>query len=99
MSLFDQIARQHYSCPPDGWTTKRLKFIAKVQNSNVDKVSADGEEPVRLCNYTDVYYNDKITADLPFMEATATTSEIEKFTLKAGQVIITKDSVLNAAEK
>jgi type I restriction enzyme S subunit len=92
MSLFDQIAKQHYSSPPHGWSTKRLKFVATVQNSNVDKVSTDGEAPVRLCNYTDVYYNDKITPDLPFMEATATPSEIEKFTLKAGQVIITKDS-------
>jgi type I restriction enzyme S subunit len=90
--LFDQIARQHYSSPPDGWATKRLKFLADVRTSNVDKVVADDEEPVLLCNYTDVYYNDRITVGLPFMEATATSTEIEKFTLKAGQVIITKDS-------
>ena len=70
----------------------RMKFVVGVQTSNVDKVSVAGEEPVRLCNYTDVYYHDRITADLVFMEATATKMEIEKFTLKAGQVLITKDS-------
>jgi type I restriction enzyme S subunit len=92
LSLFEQISKQHYSSPPKGWTTKRIKFLADVQTSNVDKVTADDEEPVRLCNYTDVYYHDRITPDLPFMEATATPKEIDKFTLKAGQVIITKDS-------
>lgn len=92
MSLFDQIAQQHYAVPPGGWQTKKIKFLAEVVTSNVDKLSADDEEPVRLCNYTDVYYNDRITPDLPFMEATATSKEIEKFTLRAGQVLITKDS-------
>ncbi|MEX0827597.1 MAG: restriction endonuclease subunit S, partial [Haliea sp.] len=92
MSPFDQIAQQHYAAPAEGWQTKKVKFLADIQTSNVDKLLADDEVPVRLCNYTDVYYNDRITADLPFMEATATPKEIEKFTLKAGQVCITKDS-------
>ena len=92
MSLFDQVARQHFDSTPEGWVTRRIKHVANVQTSNVDKVAADDEEPVRLCNYTDVYYNDRITSDLPFMEATATPKEIEKFTLRGGQVIITKDS-------
>jgi len=47
---------------------------------------------VLLCNYTDVYYNDRITADLPFMAASASTDQIEKFTLRAGDTVITKDS-------
>jgi len=47
---------------------------------------------VRLCNYTDVYYNDEITGDLDFMRASATTNQIETFTLRAGDVLITKDS-------
>jgi type I restriction enzyme S subunit len=70
----------------------KLKFYAGVRNSNVDKTVADDEEPVQLCNYTDVYYNDRITGDLEFMQGSATQSEIEKFQLKRGQVIITKDS-------
>lgn len=92
MSLFDQIAQQHYAAPPEGWQTKKIKFLADIQTSNVDKLTDDDEEAVRLCNYTDVYYNDRITPDLSFMEATATPKEIEKFTLQAGQVFITKDS-------
>ncbi|MBU6395756.1 MAG: restriction endonuclease subunit S [Sphingomonadales bacterium] len=92
MSLIDQIAKQHYAAPPKGWQTKKIKFLADIQTSNVDKLTVDEEELVRLCNYTDVYYNDRITPDLPFMEATATRKEIEKFTLQAGQVFITKDS-------
>ena len=92
MSLFNQIAQQHYAAPPNGWQTKKIKFLADIQTSNVDKLSAEDEEPVRLCNYTDVYYNDRITSDLVFMEATATPKESEKFTLKARQVLITKDS-------
>ncbi|MEI4926853.1 restriction endonuclease subunit S, partial [Klebsiella pneumoniae] len=45
-----------------------------------------------LCNYTDVYYNEFISDDMPFMQATASAHEIEQFTLKKGDVIITKDS-------
>lgn len=77
---------------PRGWRLEKLKFFAGVRNSNVDKSVSEDEEPVRLCNYTDVYYNDRITADLQFKEGSATEAEIERFQLKRGQVIITKDS-------
>ena len=50
----------------------KLRHIAAVRNSNVDKVSITDETPVRLCNYVDVYKNDYITNDLPFMVGTAT---------------------------
>ncbi|MCF7837548.1 MAG: restriction endonuclease subunit S, partial [Candidatus Marinimicrobia bacterium] len=71
---------------------KRLKDVADVRFSNVDKISRPGERPVRLCNYTDVYNNEYITADMAFMEASATCSEISKFGLRVGDVLITKDS-------
>ena len=77
---------------PTGWAVKRLKFVAAVQPSNVDKKSKENEERVLLCNYTDIYYNEEITADLPFMKATASDAQIRKFTLKSGDTIITKDS-------
>jgi len=77
---------------PKHWKIRKLKYIASVQFSNVDKDSVDGEEPVRLCNYVDVYNNDFITNDLAFMQATATRVEIGKFTVRQGDVIITKDS-------
>lgn len=77
---------------PEGWSIKPLKHHADFFNSNVDKKSYEDGIPTRLCNYTDVYYNEFISPDLPFMEATASESEIQRFTLKAGDVIITKDS-------
>ncbi len=77
---------------PAGWEVSRLKRVCHVFPSNVDKKSHDGETPVKLCNYTDVYYQETITADMEFMAATASTEQIAKFTLRAGDTIITKDS-------
>lgn len=74
------------------WPSERLKHVADVAYSSVDKRSVDGEVPVRLCNYTDVYYQDEITSDLPFMEATATPDQVRRFGLREGDVLITKDS-------
>lgn len=73
-------------------TTMQLRYLATVSNSNVDKLTAPDEEPVRLCNYVDVYKNDRITNDMNFMSASATQAEISKFRLRAGDVLITKDS-------
>lgn len=77
---------------PKHWDVVPLRHVALFKNSNVDKKAYDGQETVSLCNYTDVYYNEFITPDLPFMQATASTAEIEQFSLKKGDVLITKDS-------
>jgi type I restriction enzyme S subunit len=77
---------------PAHWEVKRLKTIAAVQLSNVDKKSVEGQESVRLCNYVDVYYSDRIGPDLDFMAATATPEQVRRFSLRAGDVLITKDS-------
>ena len=77
---------------PQHWEVKRLKQACRVFPSNVDKKCHDGETPVVLCNYTDVYYNEKITPAIEFMAATASSDQIAKFTLRAGDTIITKDS-------
>jgi type I restriction enzyme S subunit len=77
---------------PSHWSVKKLKFLAVVQPSNVDKKTIDGEEPVLLCNYTDVYKNEYIDSRLEFMPATATSTEIETFSTDIGDVIVTKDS-------
>ena len=72
----------------------KLSDVAKVEISNVDKKTKDGEVPVRLCNFTDVYHNWAITSEMAysFMEASANLAEIERFTIKKGQVAFTKDS-------
>jgi type I restriction enzyme, S subunit len=79
-------------CDAYRFVTSPLGYLASVLPSGVDKKSHDGETPVRLCNYTDIYYHDHITADMEFMEATATDAEVERFTLRVGDVLITKDS-------
>lgn len=72
----------------------KLKDVADVEISSVDKKCKENEIEVSLCNFVDVYYNWAITerkAD-SFMKATARQSEIDRFALKKGQVAITKDS-------
>ena len=92
MTEVPEKVREAYRELPPGWKLEKLKFFANIRNSNVDKTISEDEEPVRLCNYTDVYYNDRITPDLHFMDGSATEWEIERFQLKRDQVIITKDS-------
>ncbi|MFA5426455.1 MAG: restriction endonuclease subunit S [Bacteroidales bacterium] len=77
---------------PEHWEARRLRTLAAVRASGVDKNTNDDEVPVMLCNYVDVYKNDRITAAIDFMKATATPEEIRAFALKSGDVIITKDS-------
>lgn len=77
---------------PAGWRALPLRRVAGVRNSNVDKLSSTTEQPVRLCNYVDVYRNNRITDALAFMRATATRDEIERFRLQRGDVLLTKDS-------
>jgi type I restriction enzyme S subunit len=92
------IIEEFFSGKPRGadtrktWKPVRLGDIAKVIVSSVDKKSYSFEKKVRLCNYTDVYYNDFICADVKFMSATASLEEIEKFSIFKGDVLITKDS-------
>ena len=72
----------------------KLGDIAKIEISGVDKKSVDGEPPVRLCNFVDVYRNWAITQKLSenFMIASAKETEIVKCSIHKGQVAITKDS-------
>ncbi len=77
---------------PAHWRVGRLSQVAVAWTSNVDKHSVDGQLPVRLCNYTDVYKNDSILGDMAFMTATATPEQVARFRLRRGDTLITKDS-------
>ena len=74
------------------WRNVRLRDTCEIITSPVDKKIVDGELSVKLCNYTDVYYNNTIDSNINFMTATAKPREIERFSLIKGDVIITKDS-------
>ena len=77
---------------PAHWEVTRLKSFATVQLSNVDKKSTEGQNAVQLCNYVDVYYNERIDDSIEFMSATATKEQVRRFSLQSGDVLITKDS-------
>ncbi len=77
---------------PDGWRMVRLGDVAEIRFSNVDKRTSPDETRVRLCNYTDVFYNRRITAGMDLMEASATDAERTKWQLQQGDVLFTKDS-------
>ena len=77
---------------PKGWRLVRLGDVADVAFSGVDKKTVAGEVPVRLCNYTDVFYNRHIQEGLEFMAATATPMECGRWALRQGDVLFTKDS-------
>ena len=77
---------------PGHWKVQRLRNTAEMRVSNVDKHVKEGETPVRLCNYVDVYKNDCISEHINFMRVTATPEEIKRFRLQEDDVLITKDS-------
>jgi len=56
---------------PSDWGHCRLDAVADVLFRNVDKYTFEDETPVRLCNYVDVYCNERITSRIDFMEASA----------------------------
>lgn len=77
---------------PEHWVVKKLRFLADIIPSGIDKKSKEEEEEVLLCNYVDVYKNDFIRPNMEFMKATASDAQIEKLTLRKYDVIATKDS-------
>ena len=77
---------------PKDWGLSKLSNIAQIIVSNVDKKVEENEAPVLLCNYMDVYQNEYITSNLEFMRGSASEAEINKFSLRRGDVLITKDS-------
>ena len=77
---------------PAHWKIMRQRNVVDMLVSNIDKHTVEGQVPVRLCNYVDVYKNERITDRLAFMRATASPDEVKRFRLQVGDVIITKDS-------
>ena len=77
---------------PDSWQVDRLANVAEILFSNVDKHTLEDETPVALCNYVDVYKNDRIDCRIAFMSASAEEREIRRFQLQKHDVLVTKDS-------
>lgn len=77
---------------PEHWEIVKLKYISDVSFSSVDRHQYEEELKVNICHYPDAYRNDKILSKTKLSSGTCTVSEFEKYQLKEGQVLITKDS-------
>ncbi len=77
---------------PKHWRVNRLKYISNIVASYVDKHINPDEIQVDLCNYTDVYYHEKIDSSIDFMRGSCNQDEYERSLIKKGDIIITKDS-------
>ena len=77
---------------PSHWSVKRLKYTSNIVASYVDKHVNPDEIQVDLCNYTDVYYCEKIDSSINLMKGSCNQDEYERSSLNKGDVVITKDS-------
>ena len=77
---------------PSHWEVKKLKYVSEIIPSNVDKHIFPDEIQVSLCNYTDVYKNEKIDLQYEFSKGSCNQNEKDKYQLRKNDVIITKDS-------
>ncbi len=77
---------------PSHWSVKRLKYTSNIVASYVDKHVNPDEIQVDLCNYTDVYYCEKIDSSIDLIQGSCNQVEYERSLLKKGDVVITKDS-------
>lgn len=74
------------------WKTMTLAQIGEIESSGVDKKLVEGEVPVRLVNYMDVYRRDWITtADLDH-HVTAPANKASRCSVQKGDVFFTPSS-------
>lgn len=77
---------------PDDWNIIKLKFIGDLKISTVNRIELDDETPVSICHYPQAYKNEKINVNTILSKGTCNEKEIDNFSLKKGQIILTKDS-------
>lgn len=77
---------------PSDWKLVELSKLAVILFSNVDKHIVENEKKVLLCNYKDVYSNRYIFSGIKFSNGSVNENEYNKFLIKKGDIIITKDS-------
>ena len=77
---------------PNKWNLVKLKFLAETKFSSVDRHELKEEIKVAICHYPQAYNNEKINTETSLSSGTCNQNELDSFSLKKGQVIITKDS-------
>ena len=77
---------------PETWKSARLGDVAEIALSSVDKHVVQSEVDVSLCNYIDVYRHRRLRNAMKFSRGSVTPTELARFMLQKGDIIITKDS-------
>lgn len=80
------------SAIPEDWKIVSLKFIVTTKFSTVDRHELEDEVAVSVCHYPDAYKNQVLNRRTVLSRGTCTLRELENFSLRKGQVVITKDS-------
>jgi type I restriction enzyme, S subunit len=79
---------------PDEWEVTKARHLGKFETSSVNKKIEDGEEPIQLANYMDVYANNKkiINKQTKFTNTTCSLAKILKNNLLEGDMLFTPSS-------
>ena len=78
---------------PEHWEVLALKFASRIQVSGVNREIKKSEKCVRFLGTDTVYNVARITKDTSLESASANDADIENFSLRRGDVVVTKDSV------
>ncbi len=76
----------------EAWRQVKIGNIGEISSAGVDKKIVEGERPVRLLNYLDVYREDFIYSKNLNHWVTATVDKIGKCSIKKGDVFFTPSS-------
>jgi type I restriction enzyme S subunit len=74
------------------WKTVKLGDIGEISSAGVDKKIIEGEQPIRLVNFLDVYRRDFIYSNELNHWVTASKYKIEKCSVKKGDIFFTPSS-------
>ena len=75
---------------PADWSIKKLKYLANIDFSTVDRHTYKEEKTVYICHYPDVYKNEYINKKTKLPTGTCNDSEFVKFALRKGDIVLTK---------
>jgi type I restriction enzyme, S subunit len=87
-----QGAMQKLLQPKEGWLNKSLGEIGEITGAGADKLIVEGETPVRLVNYMDVFKRDFIYSKELNHWVTAPIHKANKCSVKQGDIFFTPSS-------
>lgn len=90
--MIKQGAMQQLLQQKEGWLNKSLGEIGEITGAGVDKLIVEGETPVRLVNYMDVFNRDFIFSKELNHWVTAPSHKANKCSVKQGDIFFTPSS-------